>query len=113
MALFLEMDEVPFKPRAYNTVAEQVAALDRSLPADYQKRGIIAIEEIPGVGKGIARRIAELIETGKMEDLEALKQKRPIDIFALTSVEGIGPKSAKLLFDGLGITDLASLSHAA
>ncbi len=113
MALFLEMDEVPFKPRAYEVVAEQVAALEHSLAADYRQRGLAAIEEIPSVGKGIARRIAELIDTGKMEDLEAFKRERPIDIFALTAVEGVGPKSVKLLYDGLGVTDLASLAEAA
>jgi DNA polymerase (family X) len=113
MALFLEMDEVPFKPRAYESVAEQIATLSRSLAADYKKRGMEAIEEIPSVGKGIARRIAELIDTGKMADLDALRAKRPVDIFGLTSIEGIGPKSVKVLYDSLGITNLDNLAEAA
>jgi DNA polymerase (family 10) len=113
MALFLEMDEVPFKPRAYENAIQSIAALDVEIEDLYRARGVRAIEEISGVGKGIARRIAELIDTGKMEDLEDLMEKRPVDILALTSLEGIGPKTVKALYDSLGIRTIAELEAAA
>ena len=113
MALYLEMEEVPFKPRAYRNVAYAIAAMDRPLEEIYEAGGLKAIEEIEGVGKGIARRIAEMIDTGLMEDLETFREERPVDIFGLTDVEGIGPKMVKVLFDGLGITNVDQLAEAA
>lgn len=113
MALFLEMEEVPFKPRAYRNVADAVVALDRPLALLYAERGLEAFDEIEGVGKGIARRIAELIEQGAIADLEVLRRKRPVDVFGLTAVEGIGPKMLKALYDHLGVTDVQGLAVAA
>jgi DNA polymerase (family 10) len=62
MALFLEMDEVPFKPRAYEKAALVVGALDRPLHEVAAEGGIKGLAELPGVGKGIAERIHELVQ---------------------------------------------------
>jgi len=112
MALFLEMDAVPFKPRAYEKAALTVEALERPLAEIDAEAGCKGIEELPGVGKGIAERIHELLRTGRMRDLEALRHKTPIDVLALTAIEGLGPKMAKALHEELGVHDLRSLEAA-
>lgn len=112
MALFLEMDGVPFKPRAYEKAALAVEALDRSLAEIEAKQGLKGVDAIPAVGKGIAERMVELLHTGRMRDLERLREKTPIDVLGLTAVEGLGPKTAKILYEELGIRDVRALEKA-
>ena len=112
MALFLEVDDVPFKPRAYEKAALAVAAFDRPLSEVDAEAGVAGLAQLPGVGKGIAGRIHEQLQTGHMTDLERLREKLPIDILGLTAVEGVGPKSAKLLYEDLGVRDLRGLETA-
>ena len=60
MALFLEMDEVPFKPQAFERAAYAVTAVDRPLAEIHAEGGEKALAQVPGIGKGIAARIASL-----------------------------------------------------
>ncbi len=113
MALFLDMTSVPFKPRAYDKAADAVEALDRPLAEIYAAGGIKALEAIPGVGRGIAERIEEMLKTGKCKDHAALRRATPVDVTALTAIEGIGPKMVKALYDDLGIRTVAGLERAA
>ena len=113
MALFLEMDEVPFKPQAFERAAYAVTAVDRPLVEIHAEGGEKALAQLPGIGKGIAARIASLIETGRMADLEAFRRRTPIDVLQLTAVEGIGPRKARTLWQSLGVRDLAGLKRAA
>lgn len=112
MALFLEMDDVPFKPRAYEKAALTVEALDRPLREIDAAGGSRALAALPDVGRGIAERIHELLRTGRMEELERLRARTPIDVLGLTAIEGIGPKAARRLYEALGVRDLASLEAA-
>jgi DNA polymerase (family 10) len=113
MAEFLEMEEVAFKPRAYEKAALSVEALKKNIKEIYKKGGIKALEEIPGIGKGIAERIEELFKTGKISDYEKFKKKMPINIRELTSIEGIGPKIVKILYKKLKIKNIKDLKKAA
>jgi DNA polymerase (family 10) len=112
MALFLEMDGVPFKPRAYQKAALVVEALDRPLADIEAKQGVKGVDALAAIGKGIAERIVELLHTGRMRDLERLREKTPIDVSGLTAVEGLGPKTAKILYEELGIRDVRALEKA-
>jgi DNA polymerase (family 10) len=112
MALFLAMEEVPFKPRAYEKAALEVAALDRPLLEIDAAGGVQALAELPGVGKGIAERIHELLHTGRIPDLERMRKEMPIDVLGLTAVEGLGPRGAKLLYRKLGVRDVRALEKA-
>jgi DNA polymerase (family 10) len=112
MALFLEMEGVPFKPRAYEKAALAVEALDRPVAAIAAEQGRKGLDALPGVGKGIAERIDELLRTGRMRDLEELRRATPVDVLGLTAIEGIGPHAAKALYAGLGVRDLRDLEAA-
>lgn len=110
---YLDMQRVQFKPRAYEKVAQVIEGLQEEVIHIYKKGGLKAIEDIPGVGVSIAEKIEELIKTGKCKYYEELKKKTPVDLSALTRIEGLGPKKISRLFQKLGIKDFESLEKAA
>ena len=112
-ALFLEMKEVAFKPRAYEKAGQSVEALKENIADIYKKGGIEAIENIPAVGKGIAERIEEYLKTGRVKDYEKLKKQIPVDIERLSAIEGVGPKFIKLFYQKLKIKNIDGLEKAA
>jgi DNA polymerase (family 10) len=113
IAVLLDMDGVPFKPRAYEKVAYAVEAVDEPLADIFRRGGIRAIEEIPGVGKSIAEKIVTLLESGRLPYYETLHEKTPVDVSALSAVEGLGPKNIKALYEELGVRTVADLEKAA
>jgi DNA polymerase (family 10) len=113
IALFLDMEGVQFKPRAYEKAAYAVESLDRPIRQVYAEGGVKALSNLPSIGKGIAERIEELLKTGKMHDYEELRRKTPVDVSGLTAIEGLGPKMVKALYDDLGIRTVADLEKAA
>lgn len=113
MALFLDMQDVPFKPRAYEKAAQVIGGLERPLAQLYADGGVAALDALPSVGKGIAQRIAGMLDTGELADLEQLREATPIDVTALTAVAGIGPKRAHALWEALGVRTVEELEQAA
>ncbi|MEO1289783.1 MAG: DNA polymerase/3'-5' exonuclease PolX, partial [Chloroflexota bacterium] len=71
------------------------------------------LQEIPGVGKAIADKITELLETGKMDYYEKRKTEVPLGVVEIKRINGVGPKKAKLFWDELGITSIEELKEAA
>lgn len=110
---YLEMQSVPFKPRAYEKAALAVGELEDEAGEIYKKGGLKALEEIPGVGASIAEKIEELIRTGRSKYYEELKKKAPVNLSELTRVEGLGPKSIKKLYQELGVKNIKDLEKAA
>jgi len=113
VALYLEMKEEPFKPRAYEKVAYSLEALEEPVGEIYRRGGVKALRAIPGVGQAIAEKIEEVIRTGGLRYYEELKKEVPVDVRGLTAIEGIGPKSVKLLYEKLTIKTAADLEKAA
>ncbi len=72
-----------------------------------------AVENIDGVGDAISSKIVEYVETGEIDELEALRAELPIDIADITRIEGVGPKTAGKLYRELGIETLDDLEAAA
>jgi DNA polymerase (family 10) len=110
---FLEMQEIKFKPLAYQKAAIILDELTKDIETIYKQGGQKALEEIPGVGKNIAEKIVEYIETGEIAYFEKLKAKMPVKIDELLAVEGIGPKTIKALYEQLDIKDIQDLKKAA
>src|ERR1043166_2430453 len=75
IAVFLDMEGVPFTPRAYEKGAYAIEAVDEPIIDIYRRGGIKAVEDIPGVGKSIAEKIVTLIETGALPYHEELHKK--------------------------------------
>lgn len=113
IAVLLEMKGVAFKPQAYERVSDIIGSLEEDVADIYKRGGFKALEDIPGVGKGIAERIEEYIKTGRIKDYDKLKKELPVDIEGLRSVEGVGPKTILHLYKELGIKNLEQLEKAA
>jgi len=113
ISILLEMQDVEFKPRAYEKAALAIESLSENVFDIYQKGGLKLLEEIPGVGKAIAQKIEELLQTGKLKYLEDLKKQTPVNLKELLQIEGLGPKSIKRLYQKLGIKNLADLEKSA
>ena len=108
----LEATGVEYKPRAYRRAAENV----REYPGDVTglaEDGEDAVGEVEGVGDAISAKIVEYVETGEIEELAELRAELPVDIEALTRVEGVGPKTVGSLYEALGVEDLDDLQAAA
>lgn len=109
IADLLEIQGVPFKPVAYRRAAETVNST--SIPLQDLKPSEII--KLPGIGRSITNKIVELNSTGHLEYFEKLRRECPIDFESLLTVEGIGPKTVKLLYQSLGIKDLDDLEEMA
>lgn len=109
---YLELDNIPFKPRAYQMAALSIDNLEEDIQGIYNEKGIKGVLEIQGVGKGIALKIEEYLKTGKIKYLEELKRRKTIDVKNLLKVEGLGPKRISFLNKELGITNILELKQA-
>ncbi len=101
----------PFRIRAYRNAARIVEDLPHELA------GWVADEkdltELPGIGKDLADKISELVNTGTSVAIDTLRQSLPPHITDLLTIPGLGPKRVKKLYAELKITDLPSLKQAA
>jgi DNA polymerase (family 10) len=111
IADFLELKgENVFKIRAYQRAARAINHLPKEIEV------MVGLGEdlkaIPGVGEAIARKITELLTTGKLEYYEKLRAEFPPGISTLLSIPGIGPKTAMKLSSELGIQSIDELEQA-
>ena len=119
IAFLLEMEEeednsnIVFKIRSYKRASDVIANLSSNVEEVYATQGLKGLMQIPSVGKAIALKIEEYLTTGKIQYLDELKSKTDIDIDGFYGLEGIGPKTIKIVYDKLGIRDLSGLEKAA
>ncbi|MCS6834460.1 MAG: DNA polymerase/3'-5' exonuclease PolX [Anaerolineae bacterium] len=102
--------ENKFKFLAYRRAGEVIMDLSRDLRA-YADDG--TLEDIPGVGKAIAEKTRELLETGRLAFYERLIEQVPETLVEVMRINGVGPKKAKLFWEQLQIVDVESLEQAA
>ncbi len=112
MAALYEMDGVPFKPRAYRSAAQTIESMSGHIADLFKRGGEKALDGLPGIGVGIARHIKELFTRGHFKEYEAMKKKIPVDILALTALEGVGPRTVKILWQKLKIKTVDDLERA-
>lgn len=112
MAIFYEMKEVPFKPRAYERAAMSIASFDTEMSDLFKQSGTKALADVPGVGPGIAAHIFSILKTGTFPEYEKMRKKIPINLEELGAIEGVGPKTMLALYKKLGVKNRADLEHA-
>ncbi len=113
IAAYLEMENIAFKPQAYEKAALGLEGSADDVEEIYRREGFDGLKKISGVGKSLAEKIEEYLKTGKIKYYESFKKKMPVDIEELTRVEGIGPKIVKELYKHLKIKNLEDLEKAA
>lgn len=101
-----------FRVQAYQRAANTVRGLAQPVSELFAQRGLAGLEELPGVGKSIARSIRDLLLHGRLAMLERLRGEHD-PIALLGSVPGIGKTLAGKLHDDLGLDSLADLEAAA
>ena len=101
--------ESSFRYNAYREAGRQLEALNEDI-------AILATEgrlrDIDGVGDAIAKKIDELIQTGKLEYFEKLKLEVPPTLVELLHIPGLGPKKIQVLHKDLGIASITDLRAA-
>jgi len=112
MADILELEKVKWKPQAYRKAARFLESMKEDVYDIYGKNGMKGLDEIPGIGERIAKKIEEYIRTGKMKRYETLKKQVSSSYSELMNVRTLGPKKARFLNEKLGIKTIQQLKLA-
>src|SRR3984893_1702695 len=102
--------EDPFRIRSYRTAAGVIEGHPEQLAAmlkDPEKK----LTDIPGIGKGIAAVVAEIEERGSFERRDEMLGKYPASLLELLSIQGLGPKSIRLLYDTYKVQSVDDLER--
>lgn len=111
MADLLEVKgENPFRIRAYRRAAQSLENLAEDVETLAEQR---RLDDIPGIGEDLAGKIVEYLNTGRIRAVEALRQEVPAGLVELMGVPGVGPKTARVLYERAGATDLDRLEALA
>jgi Holliday junction resolvasome RuvABC DNA-binding subunit len=101
----------PYRAIAYHRAAASIRELPSPLADLVESGGEAALESLPGIGENLARRILEILETGRLQLLERLRgEAEPEALFR--TVPGIGPRLAAEIHEKLGIESLEELELA-
>lgn len=100
--------ENPFKIKS---VANAAFKVDK-LPFAIASRPTAQIDQIDGIGKSIAAKIIELLETGTIQELETLIGQTPPGIIEMLGIKGIGPKKIAIIWNDLQIESIGELYYA-
>jgi DNA polymerase (family 10) len=113
MAEYLMMQDMAFKPQAYERAGRLIESMEENLADIYKTGGVKGLMEIEGVGRSMAKKIEEFIKTGRIKEYEKLKKQCPVDLEHLSAIEGIGPKMIKVLYEKLRVKTVGDLEKAA
>ena len=100
-----------FRVRAYRRAARTIQGYPRSM-ADLLDEGK-DLTELSGIGDDLAGKIEEIVKTGRLHQLEEIKQRTPAGLARMLEVEGLGPKRVQQLYEELDITGPDQLEEAA
>ncbi len=107
-AELLEIEgENQFRVRAYRRAARVIEDLPQSI------KSLLAagrdLSELPGIGKDLAGKIADIVTTGHFALLDTLKRKLPGELGEIAALPGLGPKRVKVLHDKLKVSTIDDL----
>ncbi len=115
-AIFREITKIleikgdnPFRIRAYERAAQNIDGLTEDIEVFIRDDRLM---DVPGIGKDLANKIKEYVQTGKIKAYEDLKKTIPKGLLDLLNIPSVGPKTAKLLYKKLKIKDISDLEKA-
>jgi len=100
----------PFRVRAYRNARSSLESMTDTVE-EIAKRG--KLEDIQGIGKDLAGKIVEYIESGKIQAFEDLKKELPVGLVEILGIPTVGPRTARLIFDHFGVGSIADLEKLA
>jgi DNA polymerase (family 10) len=103
-------DENPFRIRAYRRAAQAIEGLPEDIAAIAARGGLLVV---PGIGKDLAAKIREYLETGMVAYLEELRREIPAGVIELLGIHGVGPKTAKVLYEQKAVDSVDKLEEMA
>jgi DNA polymerase (family 10) len=111
LATLYELDgAIRYRVLAYKEAARVI----RNSPVSVEELTLEGkVTELPGIGDTLATKIKDLLETGEIPAATKLKKKFPPTLVAVTRIPGVGAKTARRLYDELGVTNLDELREAA
>ena len=98
-----------FITRAYRMAAQKIEVLDEDIKLVVKEK---RVEEIPGIGQGLGKKIIELVETGELKYLKDLKKELPEGLLNMLKIPGLGPKKVAAIFNKLSIKSIPKLLEA-
>ncbi len=98
----------PFRIRAYRRAADNLENLTDNIEV-IARQG--TLRAIPGIGEDLASKIAEYIDSGKMEFFDQLKKEVPPGLARLVDIPSVGPKTAKQIYDLFHIQTIDELEE--
>ena len=102
-----------FRIRSYQRAAESLGAWADEIEGIYEQQGLKGLRSIPGVGKSLAEKLAELLTTGQIGYHQELLAQFPDGILELLRVPGLGPQTVALVYAELEIADIDDLEETA
>ncbi|MBB6240405.1 DNA polymerase (family 10) [Pedobacter sp. AK013] len=101
-------EENPFKIKS---VANAYFKVDK-LPFALKDKPLDELDKIEGIGKGLASKIIELLQTGELKELNEILEKTPEGVVEMLAIKGIGPKKIFIIWRTLGIESIGELYYA-
>ena len=101
--------EDSFRVRSYRMAAEAIETWPIEMKVIESEQGLAGLLEIPGVGKALAGKIVELVQTGTFDAWERLTAETPATVLDLLDLPGVGPKTAATLHQKFKIASLDDL----
>jgi DNA polymerase (family 10) len=112
MANLLEMESAnAFRVRAYRNAARTIASLPKGV-SEMVEAGE-ALDDLPGIGKDLAGKIKEIVETGSLSQLQEIERKTPPELTEVMKIPGLGAKRVYALYKELGVTSVEDLKEKA
>ncbi|MBI2532183.1 MAG: DNA polymerase/3'-5' exonuclease PolX, partial [Deltaproteobacteria bacterium] len=101
-----------FRVLAYRNAARTIESLSQPVSQLIAERKDLKKLHLPGIGKGMAEHVEEIVKTGTLQALKVLRKEIPATLDELLEVEGLGPKRTKQLYEKLGISSVKQLEQA-
>ncbi|PWS31179.1 DNA polymerase/3'-5' exonuclease PolX [Pedobacter paludis] len=101
-------NENPFKIKS---IANAYFKVDK-LPFALKDKPVEDIDKIEGIGKGLASKIIELLQTGELKELNDIIRQTPEGVVEMLAIKGIGPKKISIIWNTLGIESIGELYYA-
>ncbi len=101
-------EENPFKIRSYTSAIMVLERIESPIHQMSQSQ----LEKLDGIGKGMAAKILEAVQTGSYADLTRLLETTPEGVVQMLNIKGIGPKKIKTIWKDLGVETIEGLREA-